>query len=253
MSATGEIVKVSEPVLQRVGALAEQYALDQAVVAKYSKLLSMLAADRYAATAQRDPQTAADTHIADSLTALEISEVTSARRTVDIGAGAGFPGLVLAVAIPQCQFDLVESSKQKLDFPARVVKKLCLGNVSPLAVRAEDWAAGEGRCGYDVALARAVGPLALVLEYAAPLLAVGGSLVAWKGKVGKEEFDAALSAAVELRMEPGTIIQTEPYRGSRGHRLYTFRKVGPTPDRFPRKPGVARKRQLGKKKESKVR
>jgi 16S rRNA (guanine527-N7)-methyltransferase len=109
--------------------------------------------------------------------------------------------------------------------------------------RAEEWADGLGAC--DLVTARALAPLAVVAEYAAPLLTVGGTLVAWRGRRDPDDEAVGARAAVELGLEPGTVIRVEPYPGALHRHLHVLRKVAPTPDRFPRRPGMARKRPLG--------
>jgi 16S rRNA (guanine527-N7)-methyltransferase len=99
--------------------------------------------------------------------------------------------------------------------------------------------------GHDVVTARAVGSLALLCEYAAPLLALGGTLVAWKGAAPAGERSAGDRAARELGLEPGAVLRTEPYTGSAGHHLHMYLKTADTPSSFPRRPGAARKHPLG--------
>jgi 16S rRNA (guanine527-N7)-methyltransferase len=98
---------------------------------------------------------------------------------------------------------------------------------------------------YDAVTARAVASLPVLLEYAAPLLRLGGTLVAWKGARGAEEEAAAEAAARELGMGAGTVVPVSPFEGARDRLLHVFEKLEPTPGRFPRRPGMARKRPLG--------
>ncbi|MGH2949562.1 MAG: RsmG family class I SAM-dependent methyltransferase [Solirubrobacteraceae bacterium] len=109
--------------------------------------------------------------------------------------------------------------------------------------RAEDWPAGLGA--HDLVTARALAALPVVSEYAAPLLRVGGVLVAWKGLVDQHESRAGLIAARELRLEPVEVRVVAPYVGAERRTLHVFRKLGATPARFPRRPGMAVKRPLG--------
>jgi len=95
--------------------------------------------------------------------------------------------------------------------------------------------------------ARALAALPVLCEYAAPLLAEGGSLVAWKGAVGDDEAADGLAAAAELGLEAVGVRAVTPYAGARDHTLHVFRKVAPTPPRFPRRPGIATKRPLSAK------
>jgi 16S rRNA (guanine527-N7)-methyltransferase len=190
-----------------------------------------------------DPHRAVDVHIADSLSALALECVRTARSVADLGAGAGFPGAVIAVALPAAQVALVESAARKCAFLERLCAAAGLANVSVVHARAEDWPAGLERC--DLVVARALAPLAVLCEYAAPLLSRGGSLVAWKGAVSRAEATAGARAATALGLEPREVVRATPYAGSVAHHLYVFAKVGPTPTGYPRRPGLASRRPLG--------
>jgi 16S rRNA (guanine527-N7)-methyltransferase len=85
----------------------------------------------------------------------------------------------------------------------------------------------------------------VLVEYAAPLLRAGGTFVAWKGRAAASEVDAGARAAAELGLEPREPLPVAPYKGARDLHLYVYLKVGPTPSRFPRRPGMASKRPLG--------
>jgi 16S rRNA (guanine527-N7)-methyltransferase len=111
-------------------------------------------------------------------------------------------------------------------------------------MRAEEWAAGDGARAYDAVCARAVAPLAVLAEYAAPLLAQGGALVAWKGARDPREEEAGAAAAEALGLEVHEALPTVPYAGSRNHHLYLYSKVRETPPEFPRRAGAAAKRPL---------
>jgi len=163
----------------------------------------------------------------------------------DIGSGAGFPGLALAVALPEAQVDLVESGRRKAGVIARLAAAAGAENARSVPARAEEWAAGDGAGAYDVVTARAVASLAVLAEYAAPLLRDGGSLVAWKGARDEAEELAGAAAALELGLEPHEPLRVEPFPAARNRHLHVFRKVAPTPARFPRRTGMARKRPLG--------
>src|SRR3954452_4132806 len=130
---------------------------------------------------------AVDVHVADSLVALEVDELRGAGRIADLGAGAGFPGLPLAIALPEARVDLIESSRRKCAVIERLVDAAGIPNARAVCTRAEDWAAGEGRGAYDAVCARAVARLPVLVEYAAPLLDDGGVLVAWKGRRDPDE------------------------------------------------------------------
>jgi 16S rRNA (guanine527-N7)-methyltransferase len=108
--------------------------------------------------------------------------------------------------------------------------------------RAEEWAAGLGA--HDVVTARALAALPVLCEYAAPLLADGGVLVAWKAAVEEGEASAGAAAAAVLGLEPGEVLAVQPFPAAERRTLHLFRKVAPTPERFPRRAGMAVKRPL---------
>jgi 16S rRNA (guanine527-N7)-methyltransferase len=162
-----------------------------------------------------------------------------------VGAGAGFPGLALAIALPQARIDLIESTRRKTEVIERLARVAGIGNARALAERAESWAAGEGAGAYEAVTARAVAPLAVLLEYAAPLLCDGGVLVAWKGARDELEERGGALAAERLAMEPVSVSRVVPFAGAETRHLHVYSKVGPTPAGVPRRPGMARKRPLG--------
>jgi len=223
-------------------ALGERYELDPAQVASLASLLAMLEADEHAPTAVRAPERAVDVHLADSLTALALEEVQGAEAIADIGAGAGFPGLVLAIALPG-SVALVESNHRKCDFIQTVIDRLALANARPVCARVEEW--GEGGGANDLVVARAVASQPVVLEYAAPLLRLGGHLLDWRGARSNAEEEAALRAAEELGLERTRVERVQPFLAARDHHLHLFAKTTPTPERYPRRAGIARKRPLG--------
>ena len=187
---------------------------------------------------------ALDAHVADSLSGLEVAPLRAARRLADIGAGAGFPGLVLAIALPEARIDLVESSRRKCEVIARFAAAAGVTNARPVHARVEEWGAGEGRAVYDAVTARAVDALPVLVEYAAPLLVEGGHLVAWKGARRGPEEAAGEEAARIVGLESVAVRPVVPFEGALDRHLHVYRKVGPTPGRFPRRPGMARKRPL---------
>jgi 16S rRNA (guanine527-N7)-methyltransferase len=222
--------------------VAERYGLDPGD--RLSRLLDALAAEPDPPTTVRELSEAADIHIADSLVALEVPQLRQAQAIADIGAGAGFPGLALAVALPDARVDLIESSRRKCEVIERLASAAEIGNARAVAARVEEWGAGEGREAYDAATARALAPLPVVVEYAAPLLRLGGALIAWKGARDADEEGAGEVAAREVGLQGGDVVPVTPYEGSRNRHLHLYLKVRPTPDRFPRRPGMAAKRPL---------
>jgi 16S rRNA (guanine527-N7)-methyltransferase len=206
-------------------------------------LLTEIERDDRAPTTVRDPAVGVDLHLADSLIALDVAPVRDAQTIADLGSGAGFPGLALAVALASCEVRLVESQSRKCAYLRDAVGRAGIQNASVVCARAEDWS--EGSCANDVVTARAVGPQPVVLEYAAPLLRQGGTLVDWRGKRLAAEELAASRAAEELGLELVGIEKVRPFEDARDRHLHLYMKVRPTPARFPRRAGIARKRPLG--------
>jgi 16S rRNA (guanine527-N7)-methyltransferase len=223
--------------------LGERYGLPAAAVAQLAALLDQLAADPHAPTAVRSPSAAVDTHLADSLVALELPDVLAASAVADLGAGAGFPGLPLAIALPAAEVVLVESVARKCAFIRAAADAAELTSVEVVADRAESWSAGIGT--RDLVTARALAPLAVLAEYAAPLLREGGALVAWKGRRDPQEERDAAAAAEQLGLAVEQVRPVRPYPAAEHRHLHVLRKVAATPGRFPRRPGMARKRPLG--------
>jgi 16S rRNA (guanine527-N7)-methyltransferase len=214
------------------------------------RLLDALAAEPDPHTTVSEPEAALEVHVADSLSGLEIPELSSARRIADIGAGAGFPGLVLAIALPRAEVDLIESVGRKTAVMDRLIQAAELTNARSVTARVEDFARtpaalGGGAEAYDAVTARAVGPLAVLVEYAAPLLRLDGVLVAWKGARDADEEAGGAAAARKLGMAVKEVVPVQPYEASENRHLHVFRKIAPTPPAFPRRAGIARKRPLG--------
>jgi 16S rRNA (guanine527-N7)-methyltransferase len=230
-------------VKRALAALASRYELNEHQRGQLAEIIEGLASDELAPTTVREPARAVDVHLADSLAALELKVFGAARVLTDMGAGAGFPGLALAVALPDSQVALVESQARKCGFIERIRGAAGVDNARVVRARVEEWREGVGAS--DVVTARALAPQPVVLEYAAPLLRLGGALVDWRGRRDAEEESAAALAAQELGLRLAEIRHVEPYTGARNHYLHVYEKVRETPARYPRRPGVARKRPLG--------
>jgi 16S rRNA (guanine527-N7)-methyltransferase len=217
---------------------------DAAAQAKLETVLALLAEERASVSSVVD-QRAWKVHVLDSLTGLEVPELGRARRIADLGAGAGFPGLVLAVALPAAQVDLVESVSRKCEFMRRAIAAAGIDNAAVVNERSESLAGSGGREVYDVVTARAVGRLSTLAELASPLLEPSGVLIAWKGRRDVDEERQLENAGEALAMKPEAVLDVGDRAGSEHRHLHVVRKAGPTPDNLPRKPGIAKKRPKG--------
>ena len=225
--------------------LVSRYGLPVTVRDPLAVLLEQLASPE-APTSVHDPEQGLRVHIADSLAGLEVPELRTARVVADLGAGGGLPGLVLAAALPDARVVLVESIGRKCDFLRGAAAAMRLTNVEVVRARAEEWTEGIGRC--DVVCARALAALAVLCEYAAPLLTDGGVLVAWKGALDEEEAADASAAAEHLGLAAEPVRSVVPFAGSERRTLHVLRKIAATPPGYPRRAGMATKRPLTAKK-----
>lgn len=196
-------------------------------------------------TAMTDPESIAVKHFLDSFTGYAARAWSGRERVVDVGSGAGFPGLALRIAIPGIALTCVEATGKKARAIERFRDLLGLDHVSVEAARAEELARTPAhRARYDVAAARALGTLGLCVELCLPFLRVGGDLVVWKGRI-----DAELPGAERaLEATGGNIVAVVPTKalglGEQlpGRQLVTIRKLRPTPDRYPRTPAEMKRR-----------
>jgi 16S rRNA (guanine527-N7)-methyltransferase len=227
-------------------ALARRYELSDWARERLGRLLIVLVEDPLAPTAVREPLRVLDDHLADALVALELESVRAARTVADIGSGAGVPGLPLAISLDEAEVSLVEAAGRKCAFLRGVVDELGLSRVSVVHARAEELAA-QSPGAFDLVTVRAVASLAVIAEYAAPLLKLGGALVAWRGARDPQAELEGQRAAVELGLTVSPPLAVSPYSRAQHRHLHLMSKVGDTPVRFPRRPGMASKRPLGQR------
>jgi 16S rRNA (guanine527-N7)-methyltransferase len=224
-------------------ALIERFGLDQQQAEHLAAVLAELERVERAPTTVRDIEEAANVHVADALVALDVDALRASRTVADLGVGAGFPGLAIAVALPAAQVRLIESQRRKCEFVRSLAGAASIANATVICTRAEDWDEGIGA--NDAVLARALAPQPVVLEYAAPLLRMGGTLIDWRGRRNADEERAAAGAAQTLGLRLAEVRKVEPFPGATDRHLHVFVKDRETPDRFPRRAGIARKRPLG--------
>lgn len=208
---------------------------DQAVA--FRRLASHLSDwnERMNLTAVRSAEDVAVKHILDSLTCLKAYPFPLGARVIDVGTGAGFPGLALKIARPDLRVALLDSTRKKLSFVDFIIQEFGWTDVETLAGRAEDFGHDPAhRERYDVVLARAVAAMRLLSEFSLPFAAVGGVFLAMKGPSLSDEMAHALPAIDALG---GRVRETVPFTLPRdgGERaVVVIEKVRPTPDRLPR-------------------
>jgi 16S rRNA (guanine527-N7)-methyltransferase len=195
----------------------------------------LLVAEPVSVTSVRDAGAAWDLHVADALTALDLVLRLEPGTVVDVGSGGGSPGLPIALAAG-IDVTLLEASAAKCDFLRRTCS--ALGLACPVVHgRSEDFARGDGREGFDLALARALAPPAAAAELCLPLVRTGGHVLLWTA-------DTDVAALERVATEVGgALAETAVVRPNR--HLILLVKCRHTPDRFPRRPGMATKRPLG--------
>ena len=200
---------------------------------------------RFNLTAIREPEAILIKHFLDSLSVLRATACLNGLRVIDVGTGAGFPGLALKIACPTMRLTLVESVGKKADFCRHIVAALELKNVEVLTARAEEIGHNPThRAQYDWAVARAVARLPILAEYLLPLVCPGGAMLAQKGETGPAEVQAAQHAFEVLGGELERIRSVTLPSIAEPRYLIVVRKRSATPPRYPRRPGIPAKRPL---------
>lgn len=196
-------------------------------------------------TAITDEREVAIKHFLDSLTCQSAVALRDGQQIVDIGTGAGFPGIPLKIYRPGIVMTLVESLKKKVNFLEDVIAELGLQETRVIHARAEDFGRDrKQREYYDLVLARAVAGLPVLAEYCLPIVKVGGLFVAMKGPKVKEEIEAAKNALSVLGGVMDKVINLKlPLIGDERN-LVIVRKVSPTPGSYPRRAGMPQKKPL---------
>ena len=185
-------------------------------------------------TALTAPEDVALKHFADSLLLLRYCDIEKEARVIDVGTGAGFPGMVIKIARPDIQLTLLDSLQKRLGFLDEVCNELGFDDVELIHSRAEDGSRTELRDSFDIAVSRAVASLNTLCEYDMPYVKVGGRFIAMKGKEAQEEMSAAENAIHTLG---GELLQKHDFiLGEAGERsIIEIKKLTATPDAYPRR------------------
>lgn len=194
-------------------------------------------------TAITEPREVATLHLLDSL-ALAAHEELAGKKIIDVGTGAGFPGMPLAIALPGVDMTLLDSLNKRIDFLQEVCNALSLQDITCVHARAEEFAAAH-RESYDFAVSRAVAALPVLCELCLPLVKVGGAFLAMKSSHSQEETDQAAKAISLLGGKLERVTDYSIPTTDITHRLLTIRKVFPTPKKYPRRFAQIKKQPLG--------
>lgn len=238
-----------EKTLDMIGELKTRYGAEKTLrMCAYMNAVLMMN-EHINLTAVTDKCEFIEKHIVDSLTCFDIPEFAAAQSIVDLGTGAGFPGIPLAIAAPEKQFVLVDSLAKRLAVIDEIASELGIYNVKTLHIRAEDMGQmKEYREKFDLCVSRAVASLDILSEWTLPLVIKGGSFIAYKGQKAEGEADGARAA---IGLLGGRIDRIEnvrlPGSGIAGHSMVIITKKSNTPKKYPRKPGAAKKRRSDEK------
>ena len=195
-------------------------------------------------TAITDSEGIATKHFLDSLTALQTGRVKG--RVIDVGTGAGFPGLVLKIAKPEIELTLLDSLNKRVNFLKEVSESLGLSGVEFIHARAEDGGRDRALRGqFDTVVSRAVANLAVLSEWCLPFLKRGGYFLALKGPLADEELKNARRAIKILGGEVEDVFEAQIPFTDLKHKIIIIKKVGHTSLKYPRKPGIATKTPIG--------
>jgi 16S rRNA (guanine527-N7)-methyltransferase len=181
-------------------------------------------------TAITEPTQVARLHLLDSLSLLTLADL-SGKRMIDVGCGAGFPGVPVKIACPDVKLTLLDSLGKRMNWLSEILPTLSV-DAECVTARAEEFVT-QRRESYDIATSRAVARLNILLELTAPYVKVGGKVLAMKGSAGREELAEAKNAIKKLGLALETVAEFPVDDGV--HTVLVFKKVSPTPPQYPRR------------------
>lgn len=200
--------------------------------------------ERMNLTAITEPEAVCEKHFIDSLLLQQAIPKKEGLNIIDVGSGAGFPGIPLAIVLPQHRFYCIDALQKRVTFLDHLIQTLHLQNVEAIHARSEILARENGqRDHYDCGVARAVARLPLLLEYVMPFIKTDGVLIASKGSDAENETKESANALKELQTTYEQTINTSLPNGDERN-ILILRKTAPTPETYPRRPGAAKKKPL---------
>ena len=183
-------------------------------------------------------------HFIDSVQVMKFFDFNE-KKIIDLGTGAGFPGIPLAILNPNSKFTLVDSLRKRLDFIDTVCETIGLKNVTTNHSRFEDLARkDEYRNNFDYGVSRAVAPLNILLEYSIPFIKINGKFISYKSIEGKNELNSSINAQKILRCKLDSIYEYEIPENDSTRNLIVFEVMDRTPNKYPRKAGIPKKKAL---------
>ncbi|NLY82118.1 MAG: 16S rRNA (guanine(527)-N(7))-methyltransferase RsmG [Clostridiales bacterium] len=198
-------------------------------------------------TAIKEKDEFIEKQLIDSLLIVKRNEFIISKNIIDIGTGAGFPGVPLAIAFPEKMFTLVDSMNKKVKIVDELCKKLSINNVKTVHGRAETLGKSKAhREKYDLCVVKAVASMNVLMEYCLPLVKIGGSFVAYKGSSIESEVIEANKAASVLGAGTSEVTNEgyKNYKNIDNHKLVVTHKMNKTPEKYPRKEGTPAKEPI---------
>lgn len=215
----------------------EQFLIYYEMLVEWNEFMNLTAITEYDEVMKK--------HFIDSISLIKAYDVTKSASVIDVGTGAGFPGLALKIAYPNLQVTLLDSLNKRIQFLNEVISKLGLEGVETIHGRAEDFAKpGKLREKYDLCVSRAVANLSTLSEYCLPFVKVGGQFISYKSEKITEEMSAAGNA---IRLLGGKVVNQVEFQlpdSDIYRNLFVIEKVKETPKKFPRKAGLPSKEPL---------
>ena len=221
--------------------------LNEKQLSLFSRYLELLLEwnQKFNLTAIKEPKEIIVQHFLDSISTIKLNEMEDQSKALDMGSGAGFPGIPLKIMKPQLRLSLVDSVKKKVGFLNEVIEQLGLEDTVAIHARAEDLAnMEEQREAYDIVVSRAVAELRVLAEFCLPFIRKGGYFISHKGPGATEELELAKKS---IKLLGGTWLKTVeadiPF-SERTHNLIVIKKIHFTPVKYPRSPGKPKKEPL---------
>lgn len=215
----------------------EQFLIYYEMLIEWNKVMNLTAITEYDDVMKK--------HFIDSISLCKAYDVSKKVSCIDVGTGAGFPGLVLKIAYPELQITLLDSLNKRIHFLNTVIEKLGLIEVEAIHGRAEDFAKNDNlREHFDLCVSRAVANLSTLSEYCLPFVKKGGYFISYKSEKVVDEMEAAKNAIAVLGGEISDQVEFNLPNSNIYRNLFVIKKINKTPKKYPRKAGLPSKEPL---------